>query len=287
MRTLLDFLKFHGCGNDFIIVDEMRGRRTPDSSRSTLATKLCDRHFSIGADGVIFVEPADGCDGSMRLFEPAGNEADMCGNGLRCVAAFLHGVVGKDNLSILTKDGVKEVVRSGDAYRVDMGPVRTLRSDLDQYVKDDGQPTDSMLDIPLYKGDQASRACMLNTGEPHIVVFTDDVSSVDVREIGSSLNADRQRFPLGVSINFVQITAPDKISIRTYERGVYDETMACGTGATACAAAALLSGKVDDGGVVSVSTRGGTLMIEITGDGHAYMTGPATEVYAGRINVEV
>jgi diaminopimelate epimerase len=287
MRTTLDFLKFHGCGNDFIIVDEMSGSRISDLDRSTLATKLCDRHFSIGADGVIFVEPADGCEGSMRLFEPAGNEADMCGNGLRCVAAFLWDSTRKDDMSILTRDGVKRVTRANGDFRVDMGPVRTLRRDLSRYITDEGEPTDSMLDIPLHLADSGGGVCMLNTGEPHIVVFTEDLSSVNMVEIGTSLNDDRQRFPLGVNINFVQVTGPGDISIRTYERGVYDETSACGTGATACAAATLLSGRIERGGIVNVTTRGGVLRIEVTDEGRAYMTGPATMVFSGRIDVDL
>jgi diaminopimelate epimerase len=286
MRHTLHFMKYHGCGNDFILVDEMGDHQTPDEKRGALAKILCDRHLGVGADGLIFIELAEGCDGSMRLFEPAGNEADMCGNGLRCVASYLSAKLDKDALSILTRDGVKPVVRSGDHYRVDMGPVRTLRRDLDQYVRDGGQPTDSMLSVPLYGGADSSRVCIINTGEPHIVVFTDDLSSVDVPRVGAELNSDRDRFPLGVNVNFVQVTGPDEIAIRTYERGVYDETMACGTGATACAAASLLSGKAD-GDHVDVSTRGGVLRIEVRGDGRSFMTGPAIMVYTGSVAVDL
>ena len=286
MRHTLRFRKYQGCGNDFVLVDEMGDGRTSDEDRSALAKKLCDRHFGIGADGLIFIELADGCDGSMRLFEPAGNEADMCGNGLRCVAAYLSEKLGKDALSILSRDGVKLVTRSDAEYRVDMGPVRTLRRDIEQYIKDEGQPTDSMLGVPLYREDDSSRACILNTGEPHIVVFTEDISQVDVPKVGADLNSDRARFPLGININFVQVEGPDEISVRTYERGVYDETMACGTGATACAAASFLSGKVT-GRRVNVSTKGGLLRIDVQEDGRSFMTGPADKVYEGEIEVDL
>lgn len=286
MKVVLDFFKYQGCGNDFVIIDETATHQTEDRVRGILATKLCDRHLGIGADGIIFVEPADGCDGSMRLFEPAGNEADMCGNGLRCVAAFLFTTSEKDEFTILTRDGVRKVAKTDDEYRVDMGPVRSLRSDLQQYVRDEGLPTDSMMDFHLHNDASSQKACMLNTGEPHIVTFTDDISSVNVAEIGASLNADRDRFPLGVNINFVQVTGPSEITIRTYERGVYGETMACGTGATACAAASLITGRTESR-KVDVVTRGGILRIEVAQDGHAFMTGPAIMAFAGHIEVDI
>lgn len=286
MRRTLHFEKYQGCGNDFVLVDEMAEGRTRDEDRSELAKSLCDRHFGIGADGLIFIELAEGCDGSMRLFEPAGNEADMCGNGLRCVAAYLADKLGKDVLSVLSRDGVKLVERSGREFRVDMGPVRTLRRDIEQYIRDDGQPTDSMLGVPLYRTADSVRASILNTGEPHIVVFTENLSGVDVPGLGAELNSDRSRFPLGININFVQVMGPDEISVRTYERGVYDETMACGTGATACAAASHLSGKVT-GRRVNVSTRGGVLRIDLREDGRSFMTGPAEKVFEGSVEVDI
>lgn len=286
MKVVLDFFKYQGCGNDFVVIDETAAHQTQDRVRGILAAKLCDRHLGIGADGIIFVEPADGCDGSMRLFEPDGNEADMCGNGLRCVAAFLFTASEKNEFTILTRDGVKKVVKTDDEYRVDMGPVRSLRIDLRQYVRDEGLPTDSMMDFPLYNDASSQKACMLNTGEPHIVAFTDDISSMNVAEIGASLNADRDRFPLGVNINFVQVTGPGEITIRTYERGVYGETMACGTGATACAAASLFTGRTESR-TVDVITRGGILRIEVARDGHAFMTGPAIMAFAGHIEVDI
>src|SRR4030042_3553657 len=111
MRKKLRFTKYHGCGNDFIVIDEVDGTRTPDKLRSRLATMLCDRRFQIGADGVIFVEKARGVDGSMRHFEPAGNEADMCGNGIRCVASYLSEKLGKSHVKVLTRDGGKGRVK--------------------------------------------------------------------------------------------------------------------------------------------------------------------------------
>ena len=280
------FSKYHGCGNDFIIVDETKGQRTPDDERSRLAKLLCDRHFGVGADGLIFIETADGTDGAMRLFEPAGNEADMCGNGLRCVASYISDNIasGKELLTIMTRDGIKKVTRKGEGFEVDMGEVRFARKHLSQYVSDSGDPDDSMLEFPLECCGSVRSGSILNTGEPHIVLFEDDISIVDVVSAGVEVNSDRDRFPKNVNLNFVQIDGPGAISIRTYERGVFDETLACGTGATASAAAAILKGMVRERSV-DVTTRGGALTIRLGEDHRAHMTGPAVRVFSGALDL--
>jgi diaminopimelate epimerase len=286
MRYDFEFVKYQGCGNDFILKDELGGATTPDEDRSRLAKLLWDRHFGIGADGILFVERAEGADGSMRLFEPAGNEADMCGNGLRCVAAYLMTRLGKDEVDVLTRDGLKHVVRVGGEYSVDMGLVGTSRKDLADYVSDTGAPSDSMLEFPLTVDGRELHASILNTGEPHIVAATDDLASVNMTQMGEAVNKDHARFPKYVNINFMQITGPHEVKIRTYERGVFGETMACGTGATACGAAALMRGLVQKG-PVNVFTRGGRIRIELGPDGRATMTGPACPVFEGKLVVEV
>ncbi len=286
MERDIRFFKYQGCGNDFILKDELDGSTTPDTERSLLAKKLWDRHFWVGSDGMIFVEKADGADGSMRLFEPAGNEADMCGNGLRCVAAFLMRKLGKDQVDVLTKDGVKRIVRRDDQFTVDMGPVRTRRMDLTKYVKDGGAPDDSMMRFPVTISGVPTMASILNTGEPHIVAVTDDLDGADMEAIGTEVNADRHRFPEYVNINLMKVQGPHEIAVRTYERGVFRETLACGTGTTACASAALMLDLVSPG-PVRVHARGGDLTIELHPDGRASMTGPAVEVYEGRVRVKV
>ena len=279
------FSKYQGCGNDFIIVDETRGERTPDTERSRLAKILCDRHFGVGADGLIFVEPADSADASMRLFEPAGNEAEMCGNGLRCVAAFMSENADpvSESLAILTRDGVKKVRRKGEDFEADMGEVRFLRKHLSGYVSDPGDPNDSMLEFAVRCCGRMMRGSILNTGEPHIVLFDDDISAIDVVSAGVEVNSDGGRFPKNVNLNFVQVDGPAAISVRTYERGVFDETLACGTGATAAAAAAVMNGRVHERSV-AVATRGGVMSIRMADDNHAYMTGPAVRVFSGTLD---
>jgi len=286
MKYDFKFAKYQGCGNDFIIKDEMGAPTIPDSDRSKLARKLCDRHFNIGADGVIFIERAKGVDASMRLFEPAGNEADMCGNGIRCVASYLTDKLGKSEVDILTRDGVKHIVRKGDAYTVDMGLIRTRRKDLKEYVSDKGKAGDSMMDMEISAGRRMFRGSLVNSGEPHFVSKTTNLSSLDVRGIGDTVNKNRKRFPKGVNLNFVQVEGPHEISIRTYERGVYGETLACGTGATASAAVALMLGWVKQS-PVNVKVRGGQLKIRVDKDGRAYMTGPAEAEFEGVLKAVV
>ncbi len=286
MKYDFRFVKYQGCGNDFILKDELEGPRTPDRDRSALARKLCDRHFKVGADGLIFVERSKGVDGSMRLFEPAGNEADMCGNGIRCIASYLTGKLGKSEVDVLTRDGVKHIVRKGDSYTVEMGLIRTKRKHLREYISDGGRASDSMMDVRIKAGMKTYQGSLVNSGEPHFVSKTDDLASLDVKAIGDAVNGNHKRFPKGVNLNFAQIVGPHRISIRTYERGVYDETLACGTGATASAAVALILGWVKPG-LVEVKVRGGILEIKVDKDGKAFMTGPAEAEFEGVLSATV
>jgi diaminopimelate epimerase len=143
-----------------------------------------------------------------------------------------------------------------------------------------------MLTFPVDYGEGKVTASIANTGEPHIVVFVKNIDQVNVVAAGESVNSNRERFPLGVNINFVQVLGPHSISIRTYERGVYNESMACGTGATAGACVSMMLSKIGPG-PVSVKTRGGMLKIEMGSDGRATMTGPATMVFEGRLDLEI
>jgi len=286
VRYILEFIKYQGCGNDFILKDETEGAVTPDSDRSKLAKILCHRHFQVGADGILFIEQAKGVDGSMRLFEPDGGEADMCGNGIRCIGSYLMEKLQKPEVDVLTRDGVKRVSRVGNEYRVQMGTVRTRRRDVGRYLADKGEGSDMLLDLPVRVDDREMSASLVNTGEPHLVFISDNVAIVDVRGVGETINRDRTRFPKGMNVNFTQITGPHEISNRTYERGVFNETMACGTGATASAAVSLLLNLVERG-PVKVTTLGGVITVDIDEDSNAQMTGPANAVFKGELTIEV
>jgi len=286
VRYIFEFIKYQGCGNDFILKDETEGAVTPDSDRSKLAKILCHRHFQVGGDGILFIERAKGVDGSMRLFEPDGGEANMCGNGIRCIGSYLAEKLQKPEVDVLTRDGVKRISRIGTEYRVQMGTVRTRRRDLDMYLVDKGESSDVLLDLPVRVDDRVMSASLVNTGEPHLVFISDNVATVDVRCFGETINRDRTRFPRGMNVNFTQIIGLHEISNRTYERGVFDETMACGTGATASAAVSLLLNLVEPG-PVKVTTLGGVITVDIDKDGNAQMTGPAKAVFKGELSIEI
>jgi len=280
------FLKYQACGNDFVLRDERFDAPTPDRVRGLLAKKLCTRSFQVGADGLLFVESVEGADGSMRLFEPDGKEADMCGNGLRCVAAHLMSDLGKDEVDVLTRDGVKRVARTGELYRADMGQVRSAAQDLGGYlsVPADRRAGPARIDLDV-KG-RHLEGYMVNTGEPHVVVFTDDLDGEDVQEGGGRIGKDLSKFPRATNVNFVHVSGPNEISLRTYERGVFGETLACGTGATASAAVSLMLGLVRQG-PVTVAARGGQMIVEVDEHARAYMTGPAVRVFDGTIMVDL
>lgn len=284
MTRKITFHKYQGCGNDFIIVDEMHGPTTPDRDRSRLAKALTDRHFGIGADGLIFIENARGVDGSMRLFEPAGNEADMCGNGMRCVGAYLMAKSGRDSVDVLSRDGPKKVVRVNRGYSVEMGAVRTTGRHLKAYYRGVRKDSESMMDVVVKAGGRSLRGALVNSGEPHFVTKVRDLESLLVPSIGDAVNANKKLFPHGVNLNFVQVISRRSIRIRTYERGVYNETLACGTGATASAAVALMLDWVR-AGQVTVVTKGGAIRVSVNEDGTAIMSGPAVHVFDGELEL--
>jgi len=222
----------------------------------------------------------------MRLFEPDGGEADMCGNGIRCIGAYLIRKLGKSEVDVLTRDGIKHISCAGSEYTVQMGKVRINRQSAREYLTDKGDDSDTLLDLRVQIGSRATRGSLVNAGVPHIVFMIDDAAVEDVKRIGEAINQDRARFPKGMNVDFAQILGPHEISIRTYERGVYDETMACGTGATASAAAATLQGLVKPGSV-KVTTRGGIINIKIDKELNAQMTGPVAAVYSGELTTDI
>lgn len=247
---------------------------------------MCHRHFGIGADGILFIERAKEADGSMRLFEPDGGEADMCGNGIRCIASYLTGKLGKTEVDVLTRDGIKRISRAGNEYTVQMGKVRINRQAVREYLTDRGDDSDNLLDLPVRAESRIIRGSLVNAGVPHLVFMTEDVAAENVKRISEAINQDRTRFPRGMNVDFAQILGPHKISIRTYERGVNDETMACGTGATASAAVTLLRDLVEPGSV-KVTTRGGTITIDIDKERNAQMTGPVIAVFKGELTIDL
>ena len=270
----LTFTKLHGNGNDFILVDEMGQSQVAESEKRRFAIALCHRHYGIGADGVLFLTNSSRAATSMRLIQPDGSEAEMCGNGIRCLAKYAWdtGYVG-EFFDVETLAGIIPVqVREMDGSfwaKVDMGVPRFDRPSIPAYGPGELISEDM----------EGCKVSAVNTGVPHAVVFVEDMD-FDIREAALLIRYN-SLFPEGANVNFVKIGP--SLEIRTFERGVEGETLSCGTGSVAAACVARRLGLVDDD--VQVQTKGGPLLITFE-EGKAFMEGPAVTVCSGEISEE-
>ncbi len=257
----LDFFKYQGNGNDFVVIDN-RSNTFP-AGDIDLISSLCNRNFGIGGDGLMLLEKKDGYDFHMRYFNSDGREATMCGNGGRCMVhfanrlglvkrtAFFSGIDGRHEALILEKQTI----------RLGMKDVKAIKKDGDAFVMD--------------------------TGSPHYVVFTDDIEDLDVAGRGREIRYSDKYRPEGINVNFVRILK-NAIQIRTYERGVEAETLACGTGSVAAAIGSRLESPLPDH-TVEVRTSGGMLEVRFKASGNSlftdiWLTGPAQFVFEGTID---
>ena len=283
---LVEFLKYHGCGNDFIIIDEVEKEIVPENMKGRLSKSLCMRRFSIGANDVLYVTSSDKADAGMRVFEPDGSEADMCGNGLRCLASYVCDKLKKNDILIETKAGVKHIIKDEDFLNINMGKLLIKKGEMNKFVRIDLPLDKELIDISIsFPGLEAPlrsplQLSIVNTGEPHIVIFVDEVDNENIETYGKMIARNKNMFPYGININLVQIVDKSSIKVRTYERGVWDETFACGTGATASAAVSYLTGRVKDR-KVKIKMIGGTLFVEINSDKTLSLIGPAVKVFKG------
>jgi diaminopimelate epimerase len=268
--TMLTFTKMNGAGNDFVMIDNRDLRHSLD--RVTIS-RLCDRHRGIGADGLIAVEPAQGsADFRMRYYNADGGEAEMCGNGARCFARFASRLAGKsEGLSFDTLAGVISAKMLGDRVQLQMSV-----------------PKDLAIGSALPVHEENLTVHSVNTGVPHAVVVVDDIGNVDVRRIGSAIRYHEFYAPKGTNANFIEVQGPGLLAIRTYERGVEDETLACGTGV--CAAALIHSALTGAESPVEVRVKGGdTLSVGFTkspeGFTNVTLTGPADFVFDGQVSL--
>ncbi len=268
------FSKMSGAGNDFIIIDH-RVPLIPQGEQPELARRLCRRMFSVGADGLILIENSDAADFRWRFYNADGSVAEMCGNGARCAArfAFVKGIAGA-SLSFETQAGIIEAeVREDDTVRLRMTSPHDFRAGLSV-----------MLD-----GRERSLS-FVNTGVPHAVLFFDDGEELQVREWGKLVRFHPLFQPAGTNVNFVQVIGDNTIRVRTYERGVEDETMACGTGAVASALFAALNGLAAS--PVAVVSSGGerlTILFDLRegpGADKVFLQGPARMIYEGQVTAE-
>lgn len=285
------FTKMHGCGNDFIVLDGINeSLKLSDAELSSLARSMCDRHFGVGADGVLVLLPSTVADFRMRLFNADGSEGEMCGNGIRCAARyFIENVRRSPQVRVETLAGVitvKRIVRNGkNYYAVDMGAPKLRAADVPIIWGDPESPVlDAPIDIP---GLGVVRISAVNTGVPHAVVFVEGIDELNVKELGRIIRYHRL-FPRGTNVDFAEITGPNTIKVRTYERGVEDETLCCGTGATAVATVATLLNKVAGDREIELVFRGGSLLLRPVISGNriekVIMIGTAHNVFHGVFN---
>jgi diaminopimelate epimerase len=267
---MLRFTKMNGAGNDFILFDNRTG--SIDLDRNQIA-QLCDRHRGIGADGILLLEkPVNGADFRMRYFNADGGEAEMCGNGARCFARFASKVGGRNGkISFETPAGVISAELNGDLV--------TLRMT---------EPTDLRLNVDLSIAEEKRTIHFINSGVPHVVIPVPKIDDADVRSEGAAIRYHKMFSPNGTNVNFIEKRGPNKIAIRTYERGVEDETLACGTGIVA---SALIFAAIEDReGSVTVLARGGDeLQVSFEKTQHLFrnvtLTGPAEFVFEGTIEI--
>ena len=276
---LMKFYKMHGIGNDYIYFDCME-REVAGPEK--LSIRLSDRRFGIGGDGIILLCPSKKADIRMRMFNADGSEGAMCGNGVRCIGKLAHdlGYINGDTCTVETLSGIKKLQffikdKKVDFVRVDMGAPKLAGKDIPSTFSGN-----RIIDEPLEIDGVEYRVTLVNMGNPHCVVFTDP-DTVDIEKVGKKFENNKV-FPDRVNTEFVCVTGKNKLKMRVWERGS-GETFACGTGACAAAVAAVLNGYCDKNQKITVSLLGGELEIEYTDT--VYMTGSATLVYTGEIDI--
>ncbi len=306
----IEFTKMHGCGNDYVYIDGAR-HTVPDEIKPDVVQRLSDRHTGIGSDGVIFINPSDIADFEMEMYNADGSRSEMCGNGIRCVAKYVYdkGLMDRDlsTVDIESFGKVKHIelsTESGEVTlaKVDMGqPVlrpELIPVNMDGYHKSDTGvisafsslksilpegTEDVVIDYPIKAAGGEYRITCVSMGNPHAVVYVDDTAGLEIEKIGPVLET-HVFFPKRANIEFVQNVDREHVRMRVWERGT-GETMACGTGCCALTVAGVLNGYYDIDTDVHISVLGGEIIVRYASDGHVYMTGPATTVFEGTVEV--
>lgn len=272
---LMHFTKWQACGNDFVFINAMTIDIWPVVKK---CVSICDRNFGIGADGIIFILPSKKASLQMRIFNSDGSEAEMCGNGIRAFAKWAYelGLVSGYRFSVETGAGIlfPELLPDG-RVRVDMGVPRLKSSEIPVVGFGDGM----VVDRKITNGLNTYHITCVSMGNPHCVIFTDDIDRIPLEEIGSRLETDTH-FPRKTNVEFAQVLKKDLLRMRVWERGT-GITMACGTGTCATVVAAILNGFVEK--EAEVILDGGNLHILWEGNSsdHVFMTGPAEKVFEG------
>lgn len=276
---MIKFTKMQGLGNDYVYIDAINQKIENESS---LAQIISNRHFGIGSDGLILICSSEFADFKMRMFNSDGSEAEMCGNGIRCVGKFVYnkGLTNKTTLKIETLAGVKELklnLKEGkvDTVRVDMGePI--LEAEKIPVVSSEKMVKNLKLEIE----EREFNFTCVSMGNPHAITFVENVENFEVEKYGSKIEVNK-RFPKKTNVEFIEIVNKEYIKMRVWERGA-GETLACGTGACASVVAGIINNLIER--KVTVELLGGILEIEWNKeDNHIYMTGPAVTVYEGEL----
>ena len=278
----MKFTKMHGAGNDYVYVNCFEEQVT---NPVELAIRVSNRNFGIGSDGLILIMPSDKADVRMRMFNSDGSESEMCGNGIRCVAkyAYDHGIVTKTEIAAETGAGILTLQLFPDGHgkvervRVNMGPPRLSREEIPM----NGSPAAQVVAEELTVLDKTFRITCVSMGNPHCIIYVDDVDSFPVATYGPLIE-NHQLFPRRTNVEFIQIISRTEVKQRTWERGA-GETLACGTGASAVCVAGVLNNLTDRN--ILNHLAGGDLELEWVENGPVFMTGPATEVFSGEITL--
>jgi len=278
----MKFTKMQGAGNDYVYVNCFE---ETVANPQQVAIQVSNRNFGIGSDGLILIMPSDKADVRMRMFNSDGSESEMCGNGIRCVAKYAHdhGIVSKTEITAETGAGILtlQLVPGSDGtvekVRVNMGPPRLTRGEIPMT----GDAASRVIAEPLTVLDRTFQITCASMGNPHCVIFVDDVENFPVSTYGQLIE-NHELFPRRTNVEFVQIFSRSEVRQRTWERGA-GETLACGTGSSAVTAACVLNGLT--GKKILNHLLGGDLEMEWAEDGNIYMTGPAVEVFNGEIRL--
>ena len=264
------FTKMSGSGNDFIIIDN-RVNKFNEMDLPDFVKKVCTRRLSVGADGIIIIEEDHEVDFKWRFFNADGSIAEMCGNGARCAARFaVNNGIAKEELRFRTIAGIINAWVKGEKVQIEIGV-----------------PNGTALDQTILIDDKKYPFHFVNTGVPHVVIFLDSISDIDLEKIGKAIRFHQIFQPEGTNVNFAQVIDRDSIKIRTYERGVEAETLACGTGASAVAFIANLKYGLKP--PIKIVTKGGILEVDFSPGGKKppiFLTGDARFIYTGELHPE-
>lgn len=278
----MKFTKMHGAGNDYVYVNCFDEQV---ANPAEMAITVSNRNFGIGSDGLILIMPSDKADVRMRMFNSDGSESEMCGNGIRCVAkyAYDHGIVTKTEITAETGAGILTLqlfpnqANKIERVRVNMGPPRLAREEIPM----NGNPAPQVVAEELTVLDKTFKITCVSMGNPHCIIYVDDVDSFPVATYGPLIE-NHQLFPRRTNVEFIQIISRTEVKQRTWERGA-GETLACGTGASAVCVAGVLNNLTDR--KILNHLAGGDLELEWVENGPVFMTGPATEVFNGEISL--